>query len=188
MDTKRCFRCKEIKPISEFGRDRRSKDGLNGCCKDCKKLYNAAQKEYLREYMKTYRQNHKRDYEYCREYSRKYRQEHPESCKKTNAKYRAEAALCRGNIDENDIRACLNFFNGECAYSGVPLTSGYHLDHVIPLSKGGENTRYNIVPCLSVVNLQKSAKDFEAWYVEQPFYSEKRHHKIIEWISKKEEV
>lgn len=187
METKRCYRCKQEKPLSEFGVDRRSRDGLNGCCKACKKLYNAEQKEYLKEYLKTYRKTYKRDLSYCREYSSRYRKEHPETCKKTNAKWRAEQAHNPGTFNEQDVLACLDFFNNECAYSGVPITSDYHLDHVIPLSKGGENSIHNIVPCLSTINLLKSAKDFEEWYPKQSFFSESRYNRIKEWMKKREE-
>lgn len=38
---KRCTRCKEVKPIGAFGRDRSSHSGLQSACRPCKK----AQKE-----------------------------------------------------------------------------------------------------------------------------------------------
>lgn len=34
---KRCWHCKETKPLSEFTKDRRNKDGLSGICRACKK-------------------------------------------------------------------------------------------------------------------------------------------------------
>jgi hypothetical protein len=33
---RRCYTCQEIKPASEFGRDRGRPDGLNACCKRCR--------------------------------------------------------------------------------------------------------------------------------------------------------
>lgn len=37
--TKECSKCKETKPISEFYRSKKNKDGLHGLCKTCFKNY-----------------------------------------------------------------------------------------------------------------------------------------------------
>ena len=37
--TKRCCTCKQIKPLSEFYKNRGTKDGLQGACKACDKAY-----------------------------------------------------------------------------------------------------------------------------------------------------
>ncbi len=36
--SKRCPKCKQFKPISEFHKDKRGKDGLQGYCKTCGKI------------------------------------------------------------------------------------------------------------------------------------------------------
>lgn len=183
MTEKRCPRCKETKPLSEFGKDRRNKDGLNLYCKACKKLYNAEQKDYRREYFRDYNKSeHKKEFD--RQYSRAYRAAHPEKSKETLARYRAKLHNNPGDITDRDIHACVDFFGKTCAYSGVSISMGYHIDHVKPISLGGENSLHNIVPCLPVINLQKSNKDFEEWYPKQKFYSEERYNKIKEWLSK----
>ena len=186
MNEKRCARCKEMKPITEFGKDRRNKDGLNIYCRPCKKKYNDEQKEYRRQYLKVYRENpEERQKE--REYSRQYRKENKETCRKNRINYRARAKNKTGNLTLAGIQECLAFFNYECAYSGVPLTGGHHLDHVVPIATQGQNDIHNIVPCLPVVNLQKATQDLETWYPSQSFYSRERHNKIKEWTKKGEE-
>lgn len=189
MEEKVCVRCKESKPLSEFSKDRRSKDGLNCYCRACKKVYNDAQKDYLHDYLKTYRTTYRKSperREYERKYSAQYRKEHPESNRKCSSAYRAKAKQCTGELTKEEIQKCLKFFNYECAYSGVPLSADYQLDHVVPISKQGRNDIYNIVPALPVVNLSKSAKDFEVWYPQQSFFSEDRYKKIKEWMEKRE--
>jgi len=42
---KRCTRCKKIKPISEFNKRSRSKDGYDIYCKACRKVYYDKQNE-----------------------------------------------------------------------------------------------------------------------------------------------
>lgn len=50
METKKCSCCGETKPVSEFHKHPKTKDGLNGRCKACRKEYN---KEHYKEYYKT---------------------------------------------------------------------------------------------------------------------------------------
>lgn len=45
MDTKRCSTCKEIKPLSEFHKNKSTKDGLQKSCKNCMKKVRAKHKE-----------------------------------------------------------------------------------------------------------------------------------------------
>lgn len=42
-----------------------------------------------------------------------------------------------------------------CYYTGQVLGDGWHLDHMTPLSRGGEHVVENLVPCLPDVNLDK---------------------------------
>jgi 5-methylcytosine-specific restriction endonuclease McrA len=47
----------------------------------------------------------------------------------------------------------------KCVYSGIPLTNKTRsLDHVIPRSKGGENTWENLVACHRDINSKKGDK------------------------------
>lgn len=39
MDVKKCSRCKIVKPLEEFHRDKNLRDGRNYYCKECIKLY-----------------------------------------------------------------------------------------------------------------------------------------------------
>lgn len=48
---------------------------------------------------------------------------------------------------------------GKCACCQKPLGKKYHLDHIVPLSKGGLNIDSNIQLLRSTCNLQKSARD-----------------------------
>lgn len=39
MESKLCNKCGEIKPISDFGKNKSKKDGLQSYCKECTKIY-----------------------------------------------------------------------------------------------------------------------------------------------------
>lgn len=50
-----------------------------------------------------------------------------------------------------------------CYWCLEPLTK-YHLDHVIPISKGGDNSNNNLVVACPACNLQKNNKLVEEWF------------------------
>lgn len=58
--TKHCYGCKKIKRLRDFGRNKQSKDGLMGKCKECRNAdqreYNKTEagRKYNREYIKNY--------------------------------------------------------------------------------------------------------------------------------------
>ena len=56
---KKCSNCGELKPFSEFSKDKRSKDGLQSNCKKCMKEYYENNKEKILEQRKEYRENNK---------------------------------------------------------------------------------------------------------------------------------
>ncbi|MFF1597710.1 HNH endonuclease [Streptomyces mirabilis] len=47
-----------------------------------------------------------------------------------------------------------------CAYCNGVAT---HLDHVVPLARGGEDVEANIVPACAPCNLSKGAKTLAEW-------------------------
>lgn len=73
MTAKRCTRCGETKPLEEFGRDRRKRDGRASRCRAC-------QAEYLRAYRKANR-------EAIRERERAYREANREAIRERSREY-----------------------------------------------------------------------------------------------------
>lgn len=101
---KRCSRCGEVKPISEFYRNKRYKDGLMSECKACsiarvseynaihkeeKKAYNAeyyqANKDAIRKQIAEYYQDNKKK---IKAYNAEYYQENKDKKKAYNANYK----------------------------------------------------------------------------------------------------
>lgn len=53
---------------------------------------------------------------------------------------------------------------GSCAYCGAELTTAtMHVDHVIPVSRGGGNNDSNLVASCRPCNLSKGARTAEEW-------------------------
>lgn len=70
----------------------------------------------------------------------------------------------------------------ECAYCGKELNRATQ-DHFIPVSKGGNYTKDNIIPVCLSCNCSKCDKDFDEWYASKDFYSQKRKDKIYTYIN-----
>jgi len=60
MKTKQCAKCNEVKPVTEFGKYTRSKDGLKARCKECMradaKKYNEENRAEVNEYYRAWRE------------------------------------------------------------------------------------------------------------------------------------
>jgi 5-methylcytosine-specific restriction endonuclease McrA len=63
-------------------------------------------------------------------------------------------------------------FDHCCAYCGTQ--GDLQVEHVIPISKGGEHHLGNIVPACATCNYSKRSAPVEQWYKAQPFFAETR--------------
>lgn len=74
------------------------------------------------------------------------------------AKARRRAA---GSTDRHTVDALILAQRGRCACCGKSAGHGapYHLDHIVPVSRGGTNERGNLQILCPLCNLQKHAKD-----------------------------
>lgn len=87
-------------------------------------------------------------------------------CREQAEIFRAKAsrrrALKRGNGGTHtaaDVRDILRKQKGRCAACQCETAAKYHVDHVIPLSKGGDNSRFNLQILCPPCNLRKHDKD-----------------------------
>ena len=141
-------------------------------CKSCDAKraveYRQNNKEQIKEYKKEYQQNNKEQIkEYKKEYNKEYHQNNPH---KTREKDRKRRALKRANIHKPYTEdQVLETYGTTCHIckedidlsasrsSGAPgWEQGLHIDHVIPLSKGGPDSLNNVKPAHGSCNLQKN--------------------------------
>jgi len=79
---------------------------------------------------------------------------------KFNCKQRADGANQRARhfITPIHVAQTLKTHNFKCVYCGCELNlKNWHLDHYIPLSRGGANVFGNIVPACAICNTMKGA-------------------------------
>lgn len=104
-----------------------------------------------------------------------YRQENPKKTKQALKRYylknrkkfsayrdkrRAIERSALGSYTIADVKAKLELQGGLCYYCSTPLGESFHVDHKIPIAKGGTNFPANICAACASCNLSKSDKDF----------------------------
>ena len=142
-------------------------------------LYYENNKEHMLEYKHNWYIENK---EHCSELRKKWREDNPDKYFNNNAKRRFNEDTLGNGITKEQWYECFEFFNWECAYSGVQLDKDNRsLDHIVALDNGGEHEIWNCVPMYINYNSQKQTKDILEWYLEQPFFSIERLTKIYEW-------
>lgn len=157
---KRCTGCKRVLPVEMFSKNRASRDGLVTRCKPCLKIeykknkeryaqYYRDHKEELNEYSRNYRRENA-------DYWRKWKQDHPEAVAVSRQNDRAKRSANGGRISKRDWRRILDAFNHCCAKCGS--SENIHMDHVVPLARGGANSIDNVQPLCQTCNLRKGAK------------------------------
>ena len=197
---KKCTKCGEIKLATSdnFNKEKEGKYGLKSQCKICIKKYREKNKDKTKEYRE---KNKEKIKEYQKEYQKKYRENNKDKIKESQKKYRLSEKGKRtafnfrskrrfkeenqGNgITKEQWLEMMDFFEWTCAYSGEYIGGNSEersIDHIIPLSKGGENEVWNCVPMLRSLNSSKRDKDMLSWYKEQSFYNKWRLNKIQKW-------
>lgn len=132
-DLRRCFKCDEIKDLSEFISDKSRHSGVNGQCKVCARGSTASFRLDNPEYSKEYRQaNPEQHREYCATYS-------------------------ATKLGATPLWADLNKIKD--IYIKCPV--GMHVDHIVPLrgiNVCGLHVEYNLQYLTPEENLKKSNK------------------------------
>lgn len=164
-DEKPCCTCKEVKPASAFYRDNRRSDGLYARCKPCHNAVTGpASTRYQRENpekTRTYRQKAMAKFfsvpgrmaaqiERLNEYNRL----NPDVKAVREQRRRARRTTSVNDFTREQWEALKVAYGHCCVYCGKS-TKRLTMDHVVPLSKGGEHTARNIVPACNTCNSKK---------------------------------
>ena len=81
----------------------------------------------------------------------------PDLANTQNRNRRALRVAANGEHNQDDIQALFKLQNGRCAYCGRRLST-YHVDHILPLIKGGSNEPRNLQLTCSKCNLTKGSR------------------------------
>jgi 5-methylcytosine-specific restriction endonuclease McrA len=140
--------------------------------RDRNKRYRDSHKEKIKAYKKSYFIKNKDRH---RVYSAKRRLMNPEQVKKEDkSRYdknpgrnnvykhnrRANIKNCVGKISKGITERLYLLQKGKCPVCKISFKNTvYHLDHIIPLSRGGKNVDGNVQLLCKTCNLRKNAKD-----------------------------
>lgn len=141
LDYHRVYYVENRTQINKKARDRRIK------CADQIRLY---KQDYQR-----------RNKEKISQRERQRRKDNPEKRRAQNAQRRSRERS--GRITSDDIREQYRAQRGRCWWCGKSVDNEYHVDHVIPLARGGSNVPRNIVIACPKCNLSKNAKLPQEW-------------------------
>lgn len=178
--TKRCSKCGEIKPLDQFKPRKESPDGRRAECRTCR---NAVERircahrrkndpAYLEKARAASRENARRYYADPERYQRavayrkdryythqEYRQSVLKRALQSCHARRARTMHNGGSFTEEEWNALCAHYDYRCLCCGglKPLTR----DHVIPISKGGDNSINNIQPLCETCNKSKGNKTID---------------------------
>lgn len=122
-------------------------------------IYRTSNKEKLRKYNAVYQVlYYVLNKEKINLKNTKYRKENQDKSRVYCQNYHARKINNGGKISADIKKRLFSMQQGKCAYCYKYLGDDYHLDHIMPLSLGGDNTDNNIQLLHSKCNLQKHAK------------------------------
>ena len=189
---KQCNKCGRLLVANaiNFSKKKNRKYGVRAECKQCCKQYykeykqKKENKDKIKNRNKRYYNEHKEEIlTHCKEYKKN----NPDKIFNQNNNRRSLEENQGDGITNEQWLEMMQFFDWKCAYSGIEFSSHNEekdrsIDHIIPLTKGGENEIWNCVPMKLNLNSSKNNNNMLNWYKQQEFYSEERLNKIYEWI------
>lgn len=150
-----CSQCKQLKQFFDFYKHPSIKDGHRSECKECsKKLDKPRNKNY-------YQDNIEIKKPIYREYRKFYRKKYPEKVREDYRVYQARKNNQLGKVFPGIEKALFWFQNGKCLYCGCSIREKYHMDHMVPLSRGGLHCWTNVCLACPTCNLSKNDKTAE---------------------------
>jgi 5-methylcytosine-specific restriction endonuclease McrA len=128
--------------------------------------WSARNKEHRAEYNRRYAREHP---EQMKEHQRRKRQKNQEQARVYALNYLSRRRANEGRISLADVRERYQRQNGQCNWCSVDVGDKFHVDHVIPVSRGGSNLIGNIVITCPSCNMSKGNKlPYTEWIPPKP--------------------
>lgn len=183
---KYCPICDCVKPKYEFRINRKRPDGLHGTCKKCASIIEKQCRDNRKKLNKNKVAsiNNKKQCSRCEtilpETNFDIRKDSVDGlnylckeCSRNKAHTRRDlvvnssASLIEEHekVDRSFIMFLKETYNFCCGYCGIK-PNVLHIDHIMPLSKGGRHIKSNLIPACKTCNSKKASKLPEIWFAE----------------------
>ncbi len=161
---KRCPKCGCTKPATAdfYSRNRSAPDGFQRRCKVCARC---AKRGWIAANYEAVLEANRRQYWTHRdrrlEAVSRYRAENPAVMRARDLRRRVLLLAAEGTHTAAEIDQMIADQDGLCAYCETPLTDDYHVEHMVPLSRGGRNDWTNLAIACPLCNRSKGTKTVE---------------------------
>lgn len=207
LNNKKCKRCEEDKPFTEYYTQQKKKASgeeyvyYNPRCKSCvnelsteyRKEHHVEFMEYKKEWVKNNPEKHqgyidKFHSEKKNQYKiqqKDWRQNNKDVMSEHARRYREEKQF---KISNKEWERCKDYFNYTCAYCGISeneaqklYDKGLHKEHAM---NKGSNDLSNCLPSCTRCNSSKYTEDYTYWYTEDnSIYNDERLKLISDWLN-----
>lgn len=171
MEGKVCTRCGEFKVFKEFNKRKSSKDGHNSHCRVCATMSQKKYREENDEKIKAYRREYSEENRERENLRKRLYKKTPEGretkyrfkIKRKSYKYKVQfKPFQRRKLLERDNWTCQMC---KCKVhdrkTDINTPDKAHLDHIIPISKGGNSEPENLQVLCRDCNIKKADKIIE---------------------------
>lgn len=192
---KTCTVCKQHKEIQDFYKNGSAiRAECKDCTKSKRKVFyeknsDSIKKRVMDYYFKNHEQNkekiksryysdveksrlslrdsYERNKESRRLGAKSYRERNPSKYKATRSACKHRRRNAEGDFSSKDLLTMLEHQNNKCVYCRTDISSIYHVDHIVPISKGGSNYLENIQLLCPTCNMRKHTTDHETFLKRQ---------------------
>ena len=180
---RQCGRCRNVKHMSDFHKDKTRASGVRSACKDC---INTRNREMMMDKTSSHyksRQNHyKNNKESISESRKKWKKKNTKLLALMESRRRARKRKLPDTLTLEEVNEVITIFMDSCAICGGNFE---HLDHFIPIAtECGGTTKENTVPMCSDCNTSKGAKNPFVWAETLEDYKRERFYYLVKYLSR----
>lgn len=167
LQNKQCTVCKILKPLSDYSPDRRIASGLQSRCKVCyAKIMRDRRAANPVAHRQSVKKSVQKNYQKKLLSNQRYRANNPEKVSAWKVKDRtvnkarvlADNAKRRYKLSGKITSEIKQLYALRDFYEAMSLGDNFHVDHIVPLSKGGAHAAFNLQVLPAIDNLRKGVQ------------------------------